>query len=204
MEYGKRFLYPLFLAAKNIKKSHAIFFSTLPVCLFLFFLYAKIGERKLLEKKFSVLEKKEKKRSAFQKKIRPSPHSSRLSLAFSEFPPLLTSELHRVQSLAKQYPNNPVIEKRLAFLKSDLNRIKFVSDLDKNRSTGRVFKLEHPVQMDEKDLNETLLLIEGESKKIEIINSEHIIKELKIKKETTEIGETVYRVEIAWIEKRQF
>ncbi len=204
MEYGKRILHRLFLATKNIKKSHALFFSTLPSCLLLFFLYTQKTERKWLEKKFYILEKQEKKLSAYQKKIDSSSDPSHLSLVFLESAPLLTSELDRIQSLAKQYPNNPIIEKRLSFLKSNFNRIKFVSDLDKNRSGDRLFKLEHPVQMDEKDLNETLLLIEGESKKIEIINSEYLIKELKIKKEITEIGDTVYQVEMECIQKKQF
>ena len=204
MDRPTRLLQTLVSSAKNLKGNPWLVpLFLLPLCLVLWTLHRKnecLSEAAekvdIMEQKASsaerLLDKQQQVWSAAQKS-NPQYLSSVV-----EALPLLAPELHRVQALARQSPENTSLQERLSFLQGDSNRIRFIQQAERS---GKFFqetelKMQNTVQMNEDDLKKFLSAIEIDQDRPLLI-----IKEFELKKQKEKADETVYNIKAEIIKR---
>jgi hypothetical protein len=199
MDSPSKFLQNLISSAKKVKVSEGFLISLalLPLCLILGYLYHKSARlhelaesADQLHAKASSLQSRLKAQEMRWALVQKSPPNY-LTQAIESLP-LLTPELRRIQALARQYPENALIQERLAFLQGDKNRIHFVKEAERAGPffEEREHKMHTSVQMNEDDLKKFLFAIEGEEPHPLLI-----IKHFELKKQKEKSDETVYNIQ---------
>lgn len=122
---------------------------------------------------------------------------SRYLMQVVEALPLLAPEERRTRALAKQYPENRLIQGRLLFLQGEKNKIRFNEEIQRADLffQERELALQHPVQMNGEDLKTFLHLIEDPLSPKPLL----IFKSFDLKKEPAD--EPVYTVQAKLIER---
>jgi len=112
--------------------------------------------------------------------------------------PLLGPELHRVQALARQYPENRALQERLSFLQGDKNRIRFTQEAQREGSffLETDIKMQNTVQMNEEDLRKFLYAIEEQEDRPLLL-----VKDFDLKKVKEKADETVFIVQAELIKR---
>gem|GEM_PF-4887842 len=171
----------------------------------LVFLYQKNGYLEYLSQTIEPLEKKaqtlQKKRwiqeQNWQKVQKSNPN---YLVNRVEAISLLKAERDRIHSLAKQYPDNPLLQERVAFFQEGTNRILFLPQSYRigSQLLERELKLQNSVQMDEEELREVLSFLEEET----IPEKPFLlIKEFTLSKKKEKGDERVYEVKFDIIER---
>ena len=195
---------------------HPIFFFiliTLPILASALFIFFEKGSLEELEGRFAAAARKEK--IAFERKSRKERFIQRYSHADPYFLdqqieafPLLLAEKEKLESLLHHpaFPDSAVLKQRLQFLND--NHLAFTEE--NMRSSSQMKEIEekqrHPVQMDEKDLQKILSLIED----VPIgpylpsnTSPQIILKEFRLKKQETPLQTQVLEVDMDLF-KREF
>lgn len=173
----------------------------------------KSGELEDLEDRYAGAARKEK--LALERKSRKERFLARYSNSNPYFLdqqiesfPLLTNEQQKLQSLLHHpaFPESQAIKNRLAALNE--NRLAFTEEKIEVSSQMKEVeeKQRHPVQMDENDIKQILSLIEDvpiENYQPATGSPQILIKELRLKKQETELHTEVFEVEMDLI-KREF
>lgn len=117
--------------------------------------------------------------------------------------PLLNIESQRVQSLLRQYPNNRILQDRLAFLQNDKNRIQFIQSQESIGSgfSETHFNFKNPVQIDESDLRKILYSIEGNDPISKETKPLLMFKKFNLQKVLEDSGEMVYSLQTEIIKR---
>jgi hypothetical protein len=178
--------------------------------LFLFFQYTEIQN---LESRFANSARKAK--IALQRKDR----RERFLIRYSQVNPyfldeeiesfsLLQNEKQRLELLLNHpaFPNHQLLKERLSFLAE--NRLAFAET--NIRTSAQVKEVEekqrHPVQMDEEDLKQILLLIEdlpSESSLASEKRPQIVIKDFRLRKQQTHLQTGIFEVDMELL-KREF
>jgi hypothetical protein len=206
MDRTRGFLQNIVLSAKNIRSKSFILTALflLPLCLAYGYLQGKDLDLKAFAQKIETLEQKARslqRQAARQEKIWEQAKKSKpeyLSQAVEALP-LLVPELHRVQALARQYPENRLLQDRLSFLQSEKNRIRFIQYMER---TGPFFqeaelKMQNTVQMNENDLKNFLAAVEDANQERPIL----VIKDFDLKKQKEKADEAVYNIQVELIKR---
>ena len=177
------------------------------------FLSQKSGELEDLEERYAgaarkerlALERKARKERFLARYSNPNPYF--LDQQIESFP-LLTNERQKLLSLLHHpaFPESQAIKNRLAVLNE--NRLAFTEEKIEVSSQMKEVeeKQRHPVQMDESDIKQILSLIEDvpiENYMPTSGSPQILIKELRLKKQETELHTEVFEVEMDLI-KREF
>jgi hypothetical protein len=185
----------------------------LPLAAALLFLFLQLTEWQELQERLFKAAKKEK--IAFERKERKERFLKRFSEVDPYFLdqklavfPLLVEEKQHLQSLLLHpaFPHHPILQDRLSFIEE--NHLTFKEENLQTNATLKEAeeKLRHPVQMDEKDLERLLSLLEDIS-----IGDSHpasdspqlIIRDFKMGKRKTPLQTQVFEVEMNLL-KREF
>ncbi len=177
------------------------------------FLSQKSGELEDLEERYAgaarkerlALERKSRKERFLARYSNPNPYF--LDQQIESFP-LLSNERQKLQSLLHHpaFPESQAIKNRLAVLNE--NKLAFTEEKIEVSSQMKEVeeKQRHPVQMDENDIKQILSLIEDvpiENYMPTSGSPQILIKELRLKKQETELHTEVFEVEMDLI-KREF
>jgi hypothetical protein len=181
----------------------------LPFVLVTIILFQKHSEIQELEERFTSAIKKEK--GAFERRERKNRFLSRYSNPNAYFIDqnietfsLLQSEKGKLESMLNHpaFPDSPSLKERLVFLQN--NQLSFIEE--NINTTSNIKEVEekqrHPVQMDETDLKNLLLLIEDVDSKMES-RPQILIQNFHLKKVDTSLQTEVFEVEMDLI-KREF
>ena len=199
MDRRTKLLQDLLRATKSI----TIPIFLIPLCVVVWFLHKKDVQLKALGEQIAVLEKKalflkeQKTKQDYAWELAQKNNPCYLSQIVESLP-LLTPELHRVQALSRQYPENQVLRERLAFLQGEKNRIRFVQQIER---TGPFFhetelKLQNAVQMNTDDLRKFLVAVEGDD-----YSANLVIKEFELFKQREKADEVVYNIQMEMIKR---
>ena len=207
MERTKRVLQNFICLAQDLRKSSPLLLLLLclaPLCLVVWVLQNKNDKLEMLVQKTEALEQKAisahrlktKQQTLWQHVQQSNP---RYLEQVVEALPLLKSELHRVQALARQYPENRQLQERLSYLQGDQNRIRFVPSTERSGSFFQEteLKMQNGVQMNEDDLKSFLTSIEETAEGRPLL----IVKNLEIKKLKEKADETVYVAQVEIIKR---
>lgn len=194
---------------KKIRPS--IFFSSLlvPIICATFYLFFQILELQELENRFIYSTKKgksaiEKKRNKEQFLRRYSSYTPYFINQYIESLNFLDKEKQELITLLNHPAvlNKKILKERLSFLSGETNRLLFAEE--KVRSSTKIKETEekqrHPVQVDEKDLEKLLSLIEDVSS--EPLNSPQlIIRNFQLKKKETSLRNEIFEVEMELLKR---
>lgn len=197
-------------------RTRPIFFFALTICPILaaaLFVFLEKGKLQELESRFSAAARKEK--IAFERKSRRERFIQRYSHSDPYFLdqqieafPLLQTEKERLQSLLHHpaFPQSEILRERLQFLTD--NRLSFAEENIRTSSQMKEIeeKQRRSVQMDQKDLQKILSLIEDVPVGPYLPSNtspQILIKELKIKKLETSLQTEVFEVDMDLL-KREF
>jgi hypothetical protein len=208
MDRATKLLQDLIRAAKNLNLTLLVPIFLLPLFLVVWVLQEKNGTTQMLAQQTANLEKKAvflKKQKAKQDKAWELAQKSDpryLSQAVESLS-LLAPELHRVQALTRQYPENRALQERLSFLQGEKNRIKFVQQTERAAPTFHEteLKLQNPVQMNDDDLRKFLVAVEGDDYSANEERPLFVIKEFELMKQREKADETVYNIQVEMIKR---
>ncbi len=207
MDRTTRLLQNFIRLAKELRKSSPLLLFLLclaPLGLVLTLLQGKNDKLEIFSQRVEILEQKAasarqiktKQESVWQLVQKSNPH---YLTQVVEALPLLKSELHRVQALARRYPENRALQERLSFLQGDKNRIRFLPAMERSGSFFQEteLKMQNTVQMNEDDLKTFLSAVEETAEDRPLL----MIKSFELKKLKEKADETVYDVQVELIKR---
>lgn len=154
----------------------------------------------ILEKK-AALQNKQQTKKALHLKLMQNSSSNFLENQLGRLE-LLSQELENTRFLNYRYPKNEFLQHRLAFLETNKNLL-FIAQRERfNKELGIKeieFSMKRPVQVDDKDLQKIILLIENPYL---LENRPFImIKKLDLTRSLEKSGENMYQLELELVEK---